>query len=373
MTPPSALRCCHQRVEALVTFGNAGGRGGGGSVGNNIDINGNGSIDTDEANVRTVPSRIALAALPASPDQCNDSVNITDTGATTTGTVTTSNPIGFDAFPAVINSTTSWDVSVDVDSGIDGGSVCNEAHLDGEACGGTLSVVVGYQDPPFNTIPIYATYQCAAAADIDASACQDIGGFQSPNYCSYTQGAFNSSSNSPVATYLQNNFSTLFPTGLTIGIADGGGPNHNATWTNVTAFRIWIGGGGPSVALTADTLNASSTSGGTLGKQTGALTVNLALSGTYPGDPAGLGSLTLCHLAEGSVIGSWTLTAAQATALTGKSVSQVLADANNALGGNGLPIYVGSFGDLNQLVTALNESFDDCTVGPFAAAYLCMP
>jgi hypothetical protein len=138
MTPPSALRCCHQRVEALVTFGNAGGRGGGGSVGNNIDINGNGSIDTDEANVRTVPSRIALAALPASPDQCNDSVTVTDTGATTTGTVSTSNPVGFDAFPALISSSTSWMVSVDVDSGTDGGNVCNEAQLEGAACGGTL-------------------------------------------------------------------------------------------------------------------------------------------------------------------------------------------------------------------------------------------
>ena len=62
------------RVEALVTFGKAGGRGGSGSTGTNIDINGNGVIDTDEANVRTVPSRIALAALPATPDECNDSV-----------------------------------------------------------------------------------------------------------------------------------------------------------------------------------------------------------------------------------------------------------------------------------------------------------
>ena len=126
--PPAGTQ---MRVEALVTFGNAGARGGGGSTATNIEINGNGVIDADEANVRTVPSRVALAAFPTSPDQCNDSVTVTDTGATATGTVTTSNPVGFDAFPAVISSTTSWDVSVDVDWRHHGGSVCNEANLAG--------------------------------------------------------------------------------------------------------------------------------------------------------------------------------------------------------------------------------------------------
>jgi hypothetical protein len=63
----------------------------------------------------------------------------------------------------------------------------------------------------------------------------------------------------------------------------------------------------------------------------------------------------------------------QAAPLNGKSVSDVLADANNALCGNGLPSYVGSFGDLNQLVTALNESFDNCKVSSFATAYLSKP
>jgi len=43
------------RSEALVTFGNAGLRGGSGATAANIDANGNGTIDADEANVRTVP------------------------------------------------------------------------------------------------------------------------------------------------------------------------------------------------------------------------------------------------------------------------------------------------------------------------------
>ena len=38
-----------------------------------------------------------------------------------------------------------------------------------------------------------------------------------------------------------------------------------------------------------------------------------------------------------------------------------------------LPAYVGSFGDLNQLVTALNQSFNNCDVSSFAESYLCSP
>jgi len=45
-------------VEVLVSLGNADARGGSGATATNIDINGNTTIDSDEANVRTVPSRI---------------------------------------------------------------------------------------------------------------------------------------------------------------------------------------------------------------------------------------------------------------------------------------------------------------------------
>jgi hypothetical protein len=46
------------RVEVLVSLGNADALGGSGATATNIDINGNTTIDSDEANVRTVPSRI---------------------------------------------------------------------------------------------------------------------------------------------------------------------------------------------------------------------------------------------------------------------------------------------------------------------------
>ena len=83
------------------------------------------------------------------------------------------------------------------------------------------------------------------------------------------------------------------------------------------------------------------------------------------------GSLTLCNLVAGSTIGSFTLTAAQATALNGKTISQVLADANNVLGGNAVPAAYGSAGNLNEVVNQLNLSFDSCSVSAFATSYLC--
>jgi len=370
------------RVEALVTFGNAGGRGGSGSTATNIDINGNGVVDPDEANVRTVPTRIVLPALPATPDECNDSVTVTDTGATTTGTVTFSNPVGFDVFPAVISNTGSWDVSVDVDSGADGGNVCNETDLNGAACGGTLNVIVGYQDPPFNTIPIYATFECAPAAEAQGSDCAEVGppsscSFQDGDYCTYGKGGY-AGPGAPGQLY-DNNFLTVFGSGLTIGIDDGAGPKHDAKWNATTTGRAnlktALSGGGASGALTADTVDATSISGGTLSRNTAALALNIGFNAagiTGNGTHTNLGSLTLCNLVGGTVISpNFTLTAAEAAALNGTTISQVLADANNALGGNGLPAYVGSFGDLNELVGTLNGAFDTCAVSAFATTYLC--
>ena len=55
------IRNSPSRFEVIVTFGNSGPRGGSGASGKNIDINGNGSIDTQEACVRSVPTRLTVA------------------------------------------------------------------------------------------------------------------------------------------------------------------------------------------------------------------------------------------------------------------------------------------------------------------------
>jgi hypothetical protein len=368
------------RTEALVTFGNAGLRGGSGATAANIDANGNGIIDADEANVRTVPCRVSRE-VPALK-KGNDTVTLSDAqsdiavSGTGIGSTNFSTNLGADNTGSgeVISTTTSAAVSVEATCTPPGsGTITNTAHLNGESC---FVTVQGPQigTDPITGLPIYQTYQfpCVTGVDLDASANATVSCDSTPppppSFCTYTQGGF-AGPGAPGQLF-NSNYLIDFPSGLTVGIADGAGPKHNASWTanaaGQTALKTYLGGGGPSGALTADTTNATSTSGGTLAKQTATVTLNIAFA-------SGFGNLQLCNLADGSTIGSWTLTAAQAAALNGTSVSTVLTNANSALGGNGLPAYAGSFGDLNQLVTALNESFDNCVASAVATAYLCQP
>src|SRR5262245_57299838 len=76
------------RVEVIVSFGNAVTSA---ASAPNIDINGNGMIDADEARVRSVPTRLGVTVPAQIPG--NATVTLTDTLAdiTKTGTVTFSN------------------------------------------------------------------------------------------------------------------------------------------------------------------------------------------------------------------------------------------------------------------------------------------
>jgi ABC-type transporter Mla subunit MlaD len=70
--------------------------------------------------------------------------------------------------------------------------------------------------------------------------------------------------------------------------------------------------------------------------------------------PAGFGDLTLVNTG---------------TSLDGSTVSEILAIANQALAGNGLPVGY-SFSDLNELITNLNESWDNCVESEWAQQHL---
>jgi hypothetical protein len=300
---------------------------------------------------------------------------------------------------------------VDVDSGTDGGSVCNEANLAGAACGGTLSVIVGYTPDDFVDItpddgidnpvnighqPIYATYECAPAAEAGASECANVGAptvcaFTAGDYCTYDRGNGNntgySGTTGTAGTIYNTNYLTAFPSGLTIGNV--GFPVNDATWSgNATPGRanlkIYLHSppGGNSGPLGVDTLNPTSTDGGLLSRRTATLALNIGFNDLFGvnGTKHNFGSLTLCNLIAGSTIsngdGTWTLTAAQAAGLNGKTISQVLADANAALGHPTVPNPVygtgnGGYANLNILVDALNGSFASCTVSAFATSYLC--
>lgn len=335
------------RTEVLVSFGNAGARGGSGASATNIDINGNGTIDPDEANVRTVPTRITKS-LPAL-QICNDAVTITDSFATD-GTATyalTTDPIG-------TGVTTNASAVYLVTGSVDGeGTVTNTASLDGT--GSVVTVTMGID--PVTGLPITATRECCVALQKTASSSVDVIVPPPANFCSYTANSFVSGNYMGVGPILVANYATSFsPGGLTIGSTPPA--NYSANWTasttGLTALRTWIAGGGSSGKLTTNTVNATSTAGGALARQTGALTINLTFGNNNVYQYPGIGNLTLFGTG---------------TSLDGYTVSQILGVANAALGTGVLPSGY-TFTTLNNLLGNLNKSWDDCKVHDFATAHL---
>jgi hypothetical protein len=377
------------RSEVIVTFGNSGARGGSGSSATNIDIDGDSITNTtDEKLVRSVPCRVT-SGIPALVNG-NSTVTLSDTSddvsviGTNVAASNFSTGIGTGTGSESITGTTAYSVSVDeVCTPPGSATVNNEAHLDGASSTVTVrGAQIGTDQ--ISGLPIYAQYDfvCVAGVALDDDANATVACEAPPpppqNACTYTKGAYQGGG--VPGQIFDANFSTLFSGGLTVGINDGVGPKHDALWTasvpgpaNLETYLI-SAASGPNTALGADTIDATSTDGGGLPRQTAALSLTLGFdaAGVLPNGNQSVGSLQLCNLVEGSAINAFTLSAAQAAALNGQSVSQVLAAANDALGGNGLPSYVGSFGDLNQLVTALNESFDNCTASAFATANLCV-
>lgn len=331
------------RVETLVTFGNAGVRGGGGASETGIDINGNGSLETDESYVRTVPSRSTLAALPSAPEEGNATVVVTEDGLTYDDTLFTFNPFGFDLFPTTTSNTQSWNVGVDVSGE---GDITNGASLLGTACVGTLNVVVSVD--PLGT-PVYATYECVKAAEAHASDTQHIDGnkftdecgdcVHDGDYCSFSQGGYGG------AGYpyklLATNFVSVFGAGggVEVGIPGVGG--YSMKFTSAAAVQAYLPAGRAAAALTTDLINPVTASAGVFGGQVLALKLNIALSDAGVLG-SGLGDLYYCDTGN---------------SLSGLTVRQILALAETALGGGALPAGY-TFSSLSGLCEALAVSFD---------------
>lgn len=335
------------RTEIIVTFGNAGARGGGGASASNIDINGNGNIDADETNVRSVPTRLTRN-LPAL-DKCNDTVQLLDTlSATGASYSNVTDPSGL-LTGLAISSTGSYQLSAAV-SGT--GTVTNTVSLKGTDTFVTVQVPTGQIDPDTGS-PVLEPRQiaCCTGVDLEASssvAVQEQVGFRPGDYCTVTQGGYQGGG-VPGQAY-NNNFIPVFtsPGGMDVGVynpSNGNAVPNGARWTanaaGLTALKTFLGGGGPSGAITADVLNSTSVSGGALTKQTATLTLTVAFSnGTIW--PTGFGAL----IYNGS------------DSLNGYTVSQILAAANQALAGSGLPGGY-TFSSLNALITTLNTAFDN--------------
>jgi hypothetical protein len=332
------------RSEFIVSFGNAGARGGGGATCTNVDINGNGQIDSDEAYVRSVPSRVTNT-LPA-PTAVNATVTLSDTDPpdiTTTGDVTYTQPASGIAPEQITDTTTNVPVTAsDVNGGANGGTITNCAHLNGDG----LSVTVGgftFADfvPP-----------------VDLTACKQltVGSATPPHFTTYTQGGWGADPHGNNAgQLLTSNFGTVYPGGSVV-VGNSGG-NYHMAFTSASAINTYLPAGGTAGALTANLTNPTSSSAGIFGGQVLALELNVDFSNANVTDP-GFGNLTLCGL--------------PASSLNGQTVSQILAAMNTALGGGALPAGY-SFGgnnpatSLSQLATDLNSSWDGGNSGAFAA------
>jgi hypothetical protein len=385
------------RTEVIVSFGNAGGRGDSGASSVNIDINGSGVIDEDEAHVRSVPCRTSKDLPPL--EECNSTVILMDTDP---DSISKSGTVSWDSFATTIGGglgieaitdTAVRTVTVNVAGGANGGQVCNTAELNGAS----HSVFVGNYEFP-----------CCTGVDLDAPSCVDVpkenaepcvgpGCDPTPlEGCTYTQGGWGAEPHgNNVGALLANNFAAVYPGGeVTIGgtktitfktdttvvngtaqnssqippgaydIVDTGLANPKYTYkvgvtlTAVEAIGAFLRAvGGTAGVLTDDLENPEESSAGVFGEQVLALQLNVDFGAA--GIITAVGGYTVCNTG---------------TAADGQTIAQILAAANFALGGGTpLPYAATSISQLNDLVTLLNEAFDNCVQSDWAKGHICPP
>lgn len=284
----------HTKIRSVVqlSFGNHGPTG---HAAANVDINGNGIIDPDEAYIRTVTGREVLCVPP--PSTGNTSATLTDTAAdiTTTGTVSYSNA-SFDL------GATSGTVRVSYDGGAGGGEITNCAHLE-TSSGQTIDAC--------NTQTIGANV-CTPGAP----GC----GWKDGDVVTYPQDQLGSPTTA-AGVVLDGSFTSLFPAGIEVGIPG------TAGYSMVFSDQFAVFGYLPQVdvegVLTQDLVDPTTSSSGSFGGDVLALALDVALAdhgllGATSAVP--FGDLELCALTD-------------TPALNGTSVRDFLADANTVLGG----------------------------------------
>lgn len=178
-------------------------------------------------------------------------------------------------------------------------------------------------------------------------------------YCTYTPGGWGAkpAGHNP-GSLLKANFGGVYPAGVEVGIPGAGG--NSLRFTSAAAIEAFLPSGGTPGALNADAVNpVAPTSAGALAGHvlTLQLNVDFSAAGITPNEGGPFGSLKVCT--------------SDNPAVAGQTISQVLAAANQALGGGALPYGMSSYSELNGLLTSLNESFDNCRPTDWASAHLC--
>jgi hypothetical protein len=327
------------RAEVIVSFGNSGPSS---ASAQNIDINGNGSIDADEAWIRSVPARVTLSVPAAAA--ANTTPTLTDTAAdiATTGTVTFSNPV-FDL------GTISGTVTAQLDRGTSGGSITNCAHLKGTGATATVGTFT------FPNIPGVDVEACNTQT-ISATACTPgaVGcGWHNGDMVTFSEDNWGDAAGG-AANLLTSNFSTVYPTN-TVTVGD---PHF---------FSILFSGADPIIAylpalgtpgvLDATLLDPGSTSSGEFGGEVTALRINVDFSdaGVLHGTAAiHFGDLHICNLTAPA-------------GFNGQTVRQFLGTASTTLSAGPSAVAIV---DLDQTANALNNAFGAGGVSSFAQQHL---
>jgi hypothetical protein len=332
------------RAELVVSFGNARPHG---SSTANLDINGNGTIDADEAWVNG-QSKPVTFTVPAATTTSSSPTIADDAGAiTTTGTVTVTNP-------TFALGATSGTASVTFDPGAHGGTVTNCAQLAGA---GTTTTFDGHTFPNGDGVsatacaPVTIPPPCVHGT----AGCPWIAGEET----TYDQGEWgNNPDPGTPAALLLSEFNTAFAaTGGTLEVGIPGAAGFSIIFTDPSYILGELPTAGPQAALTADYVNPTTGIPTIVAGDVVALALDVGFddAGLLPRtSPTHLGDLTVCGLSA-------------TPGLDGGSIRDVLGLANTLLGGGTGPYTIA---EVDDLVVQINEAFVDGTVQPFADAHL---
>jgi hypothetical protein len=176
-------------------------------------------------------------------------------------------------------------------------------------------------------------------------------------FCGYTQGGWGTkpSGNNP-GSILAQNFTRVYPGGFVeIGIP--GASGYSVKLTSASAVQAYLPDGSTPQALQSDVINPVTTAAGVFGAQILSCRLNVDFSdaGLTGGSTGTLGDLVY------SETGS---------PLNGKTVREILAIANTALGGGNISAYNISISALSSLINQFNIGFDGCTATAWAKDHL---
>ncbi|MDD1653198.1 MAG: hypothetical protein LUQ64_01495, partial [Methanomicrobiales archaeon] len=166
-------------------------------------------------------------------------------------------------------------------------------------------------------------------------------GFEDGMYVTYTMGGWGAPpAGNNVGQLLADNFATVYASDVVVGIPDPG--DFSMKFTAAHDIEAYLPAGGPASKLTSDHLNPVSTESGVFGGQV--LALQLAVDFSDGGVlPPGLGDLVYVKPGD---------------SLDGKTIREILAAANTALGGGALPVGY-DYAQLSSLIAQINEGFDE--------------